>query len=132
MASVVHTPITDNVNWNSRNFILGPSSWSQDVTAFKYFDLTERFKMRFSADFFNVFNHPNNVYPNTTTGLVDLSRQPTIRALFSSACAWSGSFVKSESLRCFVLRRSLTRGRGVHALPLRRPSPIGCYHRSQS
>ena len=72
---VVNTPIGDNVNPNSRNFILGPASWNQDLTAFKYFDLTERAKLRFNADFFNAFNHPNNVLPNTTTGLIDLSRQ---------------------------------------------------------
>jgi hypothetical protein len=31
--------------------------------------------MRFTADFFNLFNHPNDKVPNTTTGLVDLSQQ---------------------------------------------------------
>ena len=36
---------------------------------------TERVKARFTGDFFNFFNHPADVQPNTTTGLVDLSRQ---------------------------------------------------------
>jgi len=31
--------------------------------------------MRFSADFFNVFNHPNDVAPDAVTGLQDLGRQ---------------------------------------------------------
>jgi len=31
--------------------------------------------VRFSADFFNLFNHPNDINPDTTTGLVDLSQQ---------------------------------------------------------
>ena len=39
------------------------------------FSLTERLKLRFTADFFNAFNHPNNGNPNSTTGLQDLSTQ---------------------------------------------------------
>lgn len=31
--------------------------------------------MRFTADFFNVFNHPNDVGVDATTGLQDLSQQ---------------------------------------------------------
>ena len=42
---------------------------------YKYFDIMERVKLRFSGDFFNMFNHPNNPNPNTTTGLVNLSIQ---------------------------------------------------------
>jgi len=32
-------------------------------------------KIRFTADFFNVFNHPTNNSPNSSTGLIDLSTQ---------------------------------------------------------
>ncbi len=73
--TVVQTPITDNLSWNTRNFMLGPSSFSQDLSAFKYFTITERIKVRMSGDFFNVFNHPTLNNPNPTTGLINLSSQ---------------------------------------------------------
>jgi hypothetical protein len=47
---------------------------------FKNFRIKERVETRFTADFFNVFNHPNDVGPgqagfNAITGLQDLGRQ---------------------------------------------------------
>jgi hypothetical protein len=74
--TVVKTSITDNVSYNARNFMLTPSSWSQDVSLYKYFYFGERVKMRLSGDFFNVFNHPLLNLPNATTGLINLSSQP--------------------------------------------------------
>jgi hypothetical protein len=74
--SVVMTPITDNLSWNARNFMLGPSAWNQDISAFKYFTITERVHLRMSGDFFNVFNHPLLNNPNSTTGLINMSSQP--------------------------------------------------------
>jgi hypothetical protein len=32
-------------------------------------------KLRFTSDFFNLFNHPNDKNPNGTTGLLNLSVQ---------------------------------------------------------
>ena len=72
---VVTTSITDNLSWNSHNFYQGPRSWSADATVFKYFGLTEKLKLRLAGDFFNFLNHPNNLNPNTTTGLINLSQQ---------------------------------------------------------
>jgi len=69
------TTVADMLNWNPRNFFLGPGRWNEDLSVFKYFDLTERLKVRFTSDFFNFFNHPIDLAPNTTTGLQDLSRQ---------------------------------------------------------
>lgn len=74
--TVVQTNITDNLSWNSRNYMLGPSSWDVDATAFKYFSITERIKLRMSGDFFNAFNHPLLNSPDATTGLINLSSQP--------------------------------------------------------
>jgi hypothetical protein len=73
--TVVLTPITDNLSWNTRNFMLGPPAWSQDVSAFKYFTITERLRLRMSGDFFNVFNHPTLNNPDAVTGLINLSSQ---------------------------------------------------------
>ncbi len=57
------------------NFYLGPVQWNQDLAVSKYVDFTEKIKVRFTVDFFNVFNHPNDPRPNQTTGLQDLSQQ---------------------------------------------------------
>jgi len=67
--------VTDTVSWNSRAFFLGPRFWNTDVSFFKNFSLTERVRLRFTADMFNFFNHPNDGNPNGTTGLQDLSVQ---------------------------------------------------------
>ena len=40
--------------------------WNQDASLFKNVRLREQTELRFSADFFNVFNHPGN--PNTVGG----------------------------------------------------------------
>ena len=73
--TVRQTPITDTVNPNPRAFYLGPGSWNVDLSLFKNFSITERVKARFTADFFNFFNHPIDGAPSTTTGLQDLSVQ---------------------------------------------------------
>jgi len=47
-----------------RNALRGPSfAWS-DFYLTKWFPLTERVKMRFDAQFFNLFNHPNFALPS--------------------------------------------------------------------
>jgi hypothetical protein len=71
----VPTTLTDNLSWNAQNFLLGPHSWNQDLSLFKYFEITEKMRLRFTSDFFNCLNHPNDLNPNPTTGLIDLSRQ---------------------------------------------------------
>ncbi|MGH7869000.1 MAG: hypothetical protein ACREP9_15530, partial [Candidatus Dormibacteraceae bacterium] len=73
---VVQTSIGDNVNSNARNFMLGPAAWNQDISLFKYFNFTERIRLRMSGDFFNALNHPNLNNPNAITGLINLSSQP--------------------------------------------------------
>ncbi len=57
------------------NFIEGPKSWLTDFSLVKNFRFKESMNVRFAADFFNLFNHPNDINPDTTTGLVDLSQQ---------------------------------------------------------
>ena len=73
--TVVPTSITDMVNWNARNFLQGPGAWNQDLSIYKMFTIKENYRLRFTGDFFNAFNHPNNGNPNSTTGLVNLSTQ---------------------------------------------------------
>jgi len=95
--TVHNTSITDLQNWNSQNFMLSPGNWDQDLSVFKYFEIAERLKLRFTADFFNVFNHPVNYLAgvntsdlSTTTGLLDLSRQANDPRIiqFSARLEW--------------------------------------------
>ncbi len=73
--TVRSTPIGELYNYSPRAFIIGPGSWNVDLAIFKNFKIGEQVGARFSADFFNFFNHPNDVNPNSVTGLQDLSRQ---------------------------------------------------------
>ncbi|MGE5645395.1 MAG: TonB-dependent receptor domain-containing protein [Acidobacteriota bacterium] len=73
--SVVLTGVNDNLNWNARNFMQGPGAWNSDISLYKTFSITERLRLRFTGDFFNAFNHPNSVNPDTTTGLLNLANQ---------------------------------------------------------
>ncbi|HET7213543.1 MAG TPA: TonB-dependent receptor [Terriglobia bacterium] len=70
-----NVPTSDFFHGSPRGSILGPSAFSMDASMFKNFNVTERLKIRFTADFFNVFNHPTNNNPNSSTGLIDLSTQ---------------------------------------------------------
>jgi hypothetical protein len=47
-----------------RNIFRGPFQSRFDTSVFKEFTLGERFRFRFSADIFNVFNHPSFDVPN--------------------------------------------------------------------
>ncbi len=49
---------------NGRNLFRGPFQTRFDVSVGKTFSLTERFKLRFNFDAFNVFNHPSFDAPN--------------------------------------------------------------------
>ncbi len=74
--TVRQTTLTDNVLWNAKNFFRGPGAWNQDISLFKNFTITERWRVRLTADFFNALNHPLDNDPNASTGLQDLSTQP--------------------------------------------------------
>jgi hypothetical protein len=69
------TSITDMYNPSPRGFIIGPGAWNVDLALYKNFKFGESMNARFSADFFNFFNHPNDDNPNTTTGLQNIARQ---------------------------------------------------------
>lgn len=70
-----NTPIGELYNPGRRAFFLGPGAWNVDLALYKNLKIWADVRARLSADFFNVFNHPNDVAPNSTTGLQDLSRQ---------------------------------------------------------
>ncbi len=73
--TVRNVPIGELYNYSPRANFLGPGAWNVDLALFKNFKFSEQGNARFSADFFNFFNHPNDVAPNTTTGLQNLGVQ---------------------------------------------------------
>jgi hypothetical protein len=73
--SIRFTNLGDTVNWNPRNFFIGPGAWNVDLSLFKTFAVTEDVNVRFTADFFNAFNAPMDRNPDATSGLQDLGSQ---------------------------------------------------------
>jgi hypothetical protein len=58
------TPQTCQFGTSSRNAFRGPEFFWSDFYLTKWFPLRERVKLRFEAQFFNVFNHPNFGLPS--------------------------------------------------------------------
>lgn len=77
-----------------RNTFRGPKFWNFDFGVIKKFDLTERFKLQFRAEFFNLFNHPNFENPrNASTG------SPTLTSsLFGQTCCITASVPSSATI----------------------------------
>jgi hypothetical protein len=63
------TQVCDNVETgfgnNGRNIFRAPFQARFDFSIFKNFKLSERFRLKFEADAFNLFNHPSLDTPNT-------------------------------------------------------------------
>lgn len=52
-----------------RNILYGPGRVNQDFSLFKEFAVTERWKVQFRTEFFNLFNTPQFDLPNATIGV---------------------------------------------------------------
>lgn len=57
-AAFVAAPVGTQGNFG-RNVLRGFGAWQADVGLQRQFQLTERMGLRFRAEFFNIFNHPN-------------------------------------------------------------------------
>lgn len=61
-------PLGDNLETGfgpaSRNIFRGPFQSQVNMTLFKYFQIKERFKLKFDVEAFNIFNHPSFDTPN--------------------------------------------------------------------
>jgi hypothetical protein len=57
-----------------RNTIFGPSFKQIDFSLLKDMKISEKFKLEYRAEFFNIFNHPNFDQPNTTFGSPNFGR----------------------------------------------------------
>jgi hypothetical protein len=58
--TVVRTAYDTGYHPWQNQYLPGPRQWGLDASLFKLVSLTERFRLRFNADFFNVLNHPGN------------------------------------------------------------------------
>ena len=79
---------------NGRNIVQGPSFWNLDSGLLKDFGLTERVKLQFRAEFFNVLNHANWENPRNAT-----SGSPSIRSsIFAQTCCVTASLPSSATV----------------------------------
>ncbi len=95
-----------------RNSLTGPGIIGVDMSLFRTFKLTERLKMEFKAESFNLTNTPHFANPNVNVSSMSLNPDGTIRALnnFSSVTStltsgWGGA-VPIDRLFRFGLRFS--------------------------
>jgi carboxypeptidase family protein len=65
-----------------RNALRGPQFFWSDFYLTKWFPVTERVKLRFDAQFFNVFNHPNLALPSML--LAGIPGKPSTQAGFGA------------------------------------------------
>ena len=72
--TVVRTPYASGWNPWDNQYMRGPLERSLDASLFKQVSITERFRLRFNADFFNVLNHPGNPNSVDTSGILNTQR----------------------------------------------------------
>jgi len=81
-------------NGSSRNLAQAPSFWNFDAGLMKNFTITERFKLQFRGEAFNVLNHTNFASP-----LAASSGSPSIvSTLFGETCCLAVSLPSSANV----------------------------------
>ena len=64
--------IEAGVNPFSMTMLEGPINYSTDLSLYKVFSFSERWKLRINVDAFNAFNIQGYVNPDATTGIQSL------------------------------------------------------------
>jgi hypothetical protein len=59
---------------SGRNIIRGPKFFNTDLGLLKDTPITERFRLQFRAEFFNIFNNPNFRLPNSNASSAQFGR----------------------------------------------------------
>ena len=62
------TPTVFTFGNGGRNVLRGPGRTNVDFSLFKNFQITERFKLQFRSELFNIFNHAQFDLPNSAVG----------------------------------------------------------------
>ena len=65
-AAAFTAPPTGQQGAFGRNVLRGFGAWQADLALQRQFHVTEKLRLRFRAEFFNIFNHPNFGSPNST------------------------------------------------------------------
>jgi len=78
-----------------RNALIGPPFRQWDLSIVKDTKLTERFKLQFRADFFNVLNHPNFANPLLPSFFDDLAPY-TICPTAGTGCPRAGQYMAGQ------------------------------------
>ena len=55
-------------------FIIGPGTLNWDFSVYKTFSVSERHRLQFRTEFFNVLNHPNLGNPGLTVGTANFGK----------------------------------------------------------
>jgi Carboxypeptidase regulatory-like domain len=61
------TTFNNNLHPWRNQYLKGPNQWFLDASLFKFVGITDRVRLRFAVDFFNVLNNPNDPNPGTAT-----------------------------------------------------------------
>lgn len=85
-----------------KNSLRSPAIWQVDMGLQRSFSLTEKVKIQVRAEAFNVFNHPNFLYPANLSGTLNANGTVTVASTFgiitqtaARAYAGDGSFSSS-------------------------------------
>jgi hypothetical protein len=89
------TPLTVTANGpivgtNGRNTLFGPGLVNFDFTVLKDTAITERLRLQFRAEFFNIFNHANFQAPNIDAGTSTIGFAPNLINVVLSQTATDG------------------------------------------
>ncbi len=86
------------------NSLVGPGAWTVNEGVHKSFSLTERVRLKFEANFMNLFNHPNkgNPNPDLTAGFGQITGttsgnqllNPTVTAANGERHIWLGARIQ--------------------------------------
>ena len=68
--TVQRTTYNDNLHPWRQQYLPGVRQWNLDASLFKSLPITERVRLRFNADFFNVLNMPGNPNAIGSDGLL--------------------------------------------------------------
>jgi hypothetical protein len=83
---------------SGRNIFRGPFQSRFDLSVFKTFKLSERFALRYDAQFFNIFNHPSFDAPNNNISL-NPCFGPNIQTSPANGCQWLGTIPAVGALK---------------------------------